>query len=152
MFRYSCLCLPMSCLRIECGLSDSVRDFGCTESRFAERHSGQRYKVVVDLAGTKPGGNPSAPCHATCAPVYGERLRSFSYREIVLVRHHQAHRSCLRRICFALPLTAFRRPSETFLANVERISQTVVECNGARPWAGLNELPGDLSIYSLKCH
>jgi hypothetical protein len=25
----------------------------------------QRYKVA-DLAGTKPGGNPSAPCHIGC--------------------------------------------------------------------------------------
>jgi hypothetical protein len=26
----------MSCLRIECGSSDSVRDFGCSESRSAD--------------------------------------------------------------------------------------------------------------------
>ena len=54
----------------------------------------------------EPDGNPSAPCHATYASAYGERLRSSSYREMVLVRHHQAHRSRLRRICFALPINS----------------------------------------------
>jgi hypothetical protein len=54
--------------------------------------------------GARPDGNPSAPRHATYVSVYGERLLSLGDREITLARYHQAHRSCRRRLCFALPL------------------------------------------------
>jgi predicted ATPase/GAF domain-containing protein len=67
----------------------------------------------------RPDGNPSAPRHAKYLSGYGERLRSSSYREIVLVRRHQAHRSCLRRICFARPITIARHWDRPVLVLVD---------------------------------
>jgi hypothetical protein len=98
----------------------------------------QRYKVV-GLGGTKPGGNPSAPCRNVCACIWRaltvvqlprDRIGTTSPGSQILPSP-----DLFRPTCNCIPSTL----CETFLANGERISHTVIECNGARPWARLNE-------------
>jgi hypothetical protein len=86
--------------------------------------------------GAEPDGNPSAPCHATYAPAYGERSPCLSSREIVLVRYHQAHRSCLRRIC---RLRRVRRALTVSACNILELSRDLLSAIALAKAEGLAE-------------